>query len=65
MERLSYSVRCALAVELAKQLRAEGSWCGETHLQKATFIIQDMTKANLGYKFVLYKHGPYSFEFNA
>jgi hypothetical protein len=65
MERLSYSVRCALVVELAMRLRSEGSWCGETHLQKATFIIQDLTRSNLGYKFVLYKHGPYSFEFNA
>jgi hypothetical protein len=65
MERLSYSVRCALVVELIKRLRSEGSWCGETHLQKATFIIQDLTKSNLGYKFVLYKHGPYSFEFNS
>lgn len=65
MERLSYSVRCALVVELAKRLRLEGSWCGETHLQKATFIIQDLIKSNLGYKFVLYKHGPYSFDFNS
>jgi uncharacterized protein YwgA len=34
-------------------------------LQKALYIIQDLTKANFGYKFVLYKHGPYSFELNA
>lgn len=65
MERLSYSIRCALVVELAKILKSEGSWCGETHLQKAIFIIQDLIKSNLGYKFVLYKHGPYSFEFSA
>jgi hypothetical protein len=65
MERLSYSGRCALIVELAKHLRSEGSWCGETHLQKATFILQDLSKSNFGCKFVLYKHGPYSFEFNS
>jgi hypothetical protein len=65
MDRLSYSVRCAIVVELATRLRARGSWCGETHLQKATFIIQDLIRLNLGYKFVLYKHGPYSFEFNS
>jgi hypothetical protein len=62
MERLSYSSRCALVVELAKRLRSRGSWCGETHLQKALYILQDLSKSNFGYKFVIYKHGPYSFE---
>jgi uncharacterized protein YwgA len=47
-----------------KRLRERGSWCGETHLQKALFIFQDISKSNLGYKFVIYKHGPYSFELN-
>ncbi len=61
MERLSYSSRCALLVDLIKQLHERGSWCGETHVQKAMFILQDIAKANLGYKFVIYKHGPYSF----
>jgi uncharacterized protein YwgA len=42
-----------------------GSWCGETHLQKALFILQDISKSNFGYKFVIYKHGPYSFEFSS
>lgn len=65
MERLSYSCRCALAVELAKKLRSRGSWCGETHLQKAMYILQDLSKANFGYKFVIYKHSPYSFELNS
>jgi len=65
MERLSYSSRCALVVELATQLRARGSWCGETHLQKALYILQDLSKSNLGYKFVIYKHGPYSFDVNS
>jgi uncharacterized protein YwgA len=64
MERLSYSSRCALVVDLAKRLRAQGSWCGETHLQKALYILQDLSRSNLGYKFVIYKHGPYSFELN-
>src|SRR5436190_20618045 len=64
MQLLSYSVRCALVVKLAKRLRASGSWCGETHLQKALYIVQDMSKSNFGYKFVIYKHGPYSFELN-
>lgn len=65
MERLSYSCRCALVVDLAKRLRSRGSWCGETHLQKALYILQDLSKSNFGYKFVIYKHGPYSFELNS
>jgi uncharacterized protein YwgA len=64
MEQLSYSSRCALVVDLVKRLRERGSWCGETHLQKALFILQDMSKSNFGYKFVIYKHGPYSFDFS-
>src|SRR5262245_43954036 len=64
MEQLSYSTRCALIVHLAKKLRAKGSWCGETHLQKALYILQDFSKSNFGYKFIIYKHGPYSFDLN-
>jgi uncharacterized protein YwgA len=26
------------------------------------FILQDIAKANFGYKFIIYKHGPYSFD---
>src|SRR4051812_23578213 len=64
MQLLSYSSRCAVVVELAKKLRARGSWCGETHIQKAMYIVQDLSRSNFGYKFVIYKHGPYSFELN-
>src|SRR5260370_9320695 len=62
MERMSYSLRCALIVDLLKKLRERGSWCGETHIQKALYISQDLAKANFGYKFVMYKHGPFSFD---
>jgi hypothetical protein len=49
MERISYSSRCALIVDLIKRLRERGSWCGETHIQKAMFILQDIARANFGY----------------
>src|SRR5262249_16039135 len=65
MEQLSYSYRCSLVVDLVNRLREQGSWCGETHLQKAFFILQDISKSNFGYKFIIYKHGPYSFELNS
>ncbi len=54
--------REALLVRLAGQLRANDSWCGETHIQKAAFFLQEMTGVPLQYDFILYKHGPFSFD---
>jgi hypothetical protein len=62
MAQLSSSVRFAIVLDVIKKLRAKGSWCGETHLQKALFILQDAMKSNFDYKFIMYKHGPYSFD---
>ncbi len=62
MERLSYSLKCVVILDLIKRLRDNGSWCGETHVQKAMFIAQDLANANFGYKYIMYKHGPYSFD---
>lgn len=59
MDRLK---RAALLTALAENLRKKGSWCGETHLQKATFFLQELQKVPVGYDFILYKHGPFSFE---
>jgi len=49
-------------VDLVEKLHKNGSWCGETHLEKVIFILQDLSKPSLGYKFILYKHGPFSFD---
>ena len=54
--------RSALLLSLMEELKCHGSWCGETHIQKATFFLQDMAKVNLGLDFILYKHGPFSFD---
>jgi len=54
--------RSALLVALADDLRKKGSWCGETHLQKATYFLQTLQKVPVGFEFILYKHGPFSFE---
>ena len=59
MERLQ---KAAILTELADQLAQEGSWCGETHMQKATYFLQDVLGVPTGYEFILYKHGPYSFD---
>ncbi len=54
--------REALLVRLAEELRNRDSWCGETHMQKAAFFLQDLAEVPLGYDFMLYKHGPFSFD---
>ena len=45
-----------------KALKANGSWCGETHVQKTLFMCQELFGVRSDFKFILYKHGPYSFQ---
>jgi len=59
MKRLE---RAALLSSLGKELIDNGSWCGETHLQKAVYMLQEIFTVPTGFDFVLYKYGPFSFE---
>jgi uncharacterized protein YwgA len=59
MDRLK---RAAILTELMDRLRANGSWCGETHVQKAVFLLQEILGLPIGFEYILYKHGPYSFD---
>ena len=59
MDRLN---RAAVITRLAGNLRKAGSWCGETHIQKAFYILQDLLEVPTKFPFVLYKHGPFSFD---
>ena len=52
----------AVIVGLARRLDERGSWCGETHLQKATYLLHDLLDVPFDFDFILYKHGPFSFE---
>jgi hypothetical protein len=54
--------RMVVISHLADALRQEGSWCGETHLQKSTYLLQTIFSVPTDFRFVLYKHGPFSFE---
>jgi uncharacterized protein YwgA len=54
--------RYALLAALVTQLQKSGSWCGETHVQKAVYLAQELLDARFEYNFRLYKHGPYSFD---
>ena len=55
------SQRAAVLVLLDREMLSRGSWCGETHVQKATFFLQDLMGVDLEFDFVLYRHGPFSF----
>ena len=59
---MNQTERDVVFLSLAESLQQRGSWCGETHLQKATFFFQELLRVPLGFDFVLYKHGPYSFD---
>lgn len=61
MDEISGLRRDALVAELAKRMRANGSWCGETHLHKATYFLDEMLGVPTGLKHVLYAYGPFSF----
>jgi uncharacterized protein YwgA len=59
MERLR---RAVVLLTLLEHLQKHGSWCGETHIQKTTYFLQELLRVPLGFDFTLYKHGPYSFD---
>lgn len=54
--------RTVLLGALVDKLRQKGSWCGETHVQKSTFFLQELLGVRLGFRFILYWYGPFSFE---
>jgi len=59
MKRLAQE---AVIVSLARRLRDEGSWAGETHIQKAAYLLRELFGVPFDFDFILYKHGPFSFE---
>jgi uncharacterized protein YwgA len=59
MKRLQ---RAAVLLSLVEEMGNKGSWCGETHIQKAAYFLQKLLGVPLGHDFILYKHGPYSFD---
>jgi hypothetical protein len=59
MDRLK---RAAIITSLIESLRERNSWCGETHVQKTALFLQELMEVPLGFEFILYKHGPFSFD---
>ncbi len=56
--------RSAILISLIEGMKHQGSWCGETHIQKAVYFLQTLFNLSLGYKYILYRHGPFSFDLN-
>jgi hypothetical protein len=52
----------AVIIGLARRLFERGSWSGETHLQKAAYLVRRLLDVPFDFDFILYKHGPFSFE---
>lgn len=51
----------AVVLSLIEQMDSYQSWCGETHIQKCGYFLQEVMGVNLEMDFVLYRHGPFSF----
>lgn len=54
--------RAALVSALANKMHDHDSWVGETHLQKGVYLLQDMLGVPMDVEYVLFKHGPFSFQ---
>lgn len=59
---MSAADQTAIVLYTMQSLKDDGSWCGETHVQKTLFLCQEVMGVPSNFKFILYKHGPYSFE---
>jgi hypothetical protein len=57
--------QAALLTSLVDSLRQQKSWCGETHIQKAAFVVTELAQIPWTFEFVMYKHGPFSFDLRA
>ena len=52
----------SVIISLVDALQRRGSWCGETHIQKNAYFLSRLEPECFSYAFILYKHGPFSFE---
>jgi hypothetical protein len=59
---MTESQKDVVLLSFIERLKEHDSWCGETHIQKATYFFQELMGVPLGFEFILYKHGPYSFD---
>lgn len=51
-----------LILEVIRGLNAAGSWAGKTHVIKTLYLLKAANGLNIPQNYILYMHGPYSFE---
>jgi len=61
---ISSDFEISLLVSLVEKMKNGGSWCGETHVQKCVYFLQQLLKVPMEFNCIMYKHGPYSFDLN-
>lgn len=54
--------QAVVVLRLAEALKARGSWGGETHVQKSVYFLQELLGVPTDFEFILFKHGPFSFD---
>ncbi len=62
MEPMNEKERRALVCLLVHEMGQTDSWAAESHIQKCVYFLQEMWNVPVGYKYILYKHAPYSFD---
>ena len=62
MDSMNEIDRRAMICHLVETMRNEESWTGETQIQKSVMFLQELLNVPIGYEFVLYLHGPFSFD---
>lgn len=62
---MTSSTEMILIGGIVKTLQDMGSWCGETHIQKTSYIAKHIERVPFESDFILYKHGPFSFDLNS
>lgn len=54
--------QAVVVLRLAEAMKERGGWGGETHIQKSAYFLQELLGVPTGFEFILYKHGPFSFD---
>ena len=47
---LNEMAKRALLVSLVEKMKNGGSWCGETHVQKCVYFLQQLLKVPMNFK---------------
>lgn len=59
---MEISKSTAVVLGLIRELKRIRPWCGETHIQKTMYFLQEAFCVSTNFDFIMYKHGPYSFD---